>query len=312
MMELNKNIKIVDSKRKKHSKASEEYVHVIFNYPNARSWDGWVPVEYRRTGVSIPEGDKEKLYSYLNKVYEQMAPSNFPAWLKEQERFWREEKRNAKTTKEFFDSLVKGGWQCVKCTLPQNPNWARRIQDLKEFGYTIATDTNRYCPICKDNNTHLILLPIKRGSITGNGYETWSPALRKRIIKVLHSIDVYENSFSPHCLPDHKFSEIRWDQNTKQENPDTMSDDEIRQKFQLLTNQRNQQKREICRTCYQTGHRGIVFGIPFFYKGGPMWDPNIPQKGKEAEQGCIGCPWYDIERWRKELIRRLEKYAQQN
>lgn len=312
MINLNKNIKIVDPKRKKHSKASEEYIHVIFNYPGAKSWDGWVPVEYRRTGVSIPEGDTEKLYSYLNKVYEQMTPSNFPAWLIDQEKFWREEKPNATITKEFFDSLIKGGWQCVKCTLPQNPNWARRIQDLKEFGYTIATDTKRYCPICKENTTHLILLPINRGSITGNGYETWSPSLRKRIIKVLHSIDVYENTFSAHCLPDHKFSEIRWDKNTKQENPDTMSDEEIRQKFQLLTNQRNQQKREVCRTCYQTGRRGILFGIPFFYKGGPMWDSTIPQKGKDAEKGCVGCPWYDIEKWRKELLRRLEKNAQRN
>ena len=80
-----------------------------------------------------------------------------------------------------------------------------------------------------------------RGGNEGNGYETWTPALRKRIIKVLGSIDVYEDTFSPHCLPDHKFSEIRWDDETKGENPDAMADEEIRQKFQLLTNQRNQQ-----------------------------------------------------------------------
>lgn len=82
-------------------------------------------------------------------------------------------------------------------------------------------------------------------------------ALRKRIIKVLGSIDVYEDTFSPHCLPDHKFSEIRWDDETKGENPDAMADEEIRQKFQLLTNQRNQQKREVCRTCFQTGSADI-------------------------------------------------------
>ena len=23
--------------------------------------------------------------------------------------------------------------------------------------------------------------------------------------------------------------------------------------------------------------------------------------GKAAEKGCIGCPWYDIARWREEL-----------
>lgn len=302
---LNPNIKILEREFKKHSKASEAYIHVSFSYPTEKYiWDGWVPVEYRRTGVSIKTNDE--LVDYLNDVYTQMDPKNIPQWHKEQESFWAE-KKNAQTTKAFYDSLSKGGWQCVECTLPQNPNWARRIQDLKEFGYTLATDTKRYCPTCGANKTHLIMLPIKRGGIKGNGYETWSPALRKRIIRVLGGIDVYENVQSPHCLPDHKFSEIRWDENTKAENPDTMTDRQIKSKFQLMTNQRNQQKREVCRTCFQTGRRGVIFGIPFFYNGSDMWDETIPTKGKDAEKGCVGCPWYDIARWREELLKILTK-----
>ena len=219
-MELNKNIKIIDKERKIHSKASEEYLHCQFDYV-VKMWDGWVPVEYRRTGVSIKPDETDKLNKYLNLVYEQMKPEKFPSWMEKQKEFWKEKKR-AETTKSFFDSLTKGGWQCVECTLPKNPNWARRIQDLKEFGYTLATDTKRYCPICEANKTHLILLPIERGSAEGNGYETWSPALRKRIIKVLGGIDVYEGTPNAHCLPDHKFSEIRWDENIN--NPDSMTD----------------------------------------------------------------------------------------
>ena len=148
-------------------------------------------------------------------------------------------------------------------------------------------------------------MPIDRGGVGGNGYETWSPNLRKRIIKVLGSIDVYENRFNAHCLPDHKFSEIRWDENTKEENPDNMTDTEIRQKFQLLTNQRNQQKREVCRSCYQTGKRGIIFGIPFYYEGTEDWDDSIPTRGREAEAGCIGCAWYDIAEWRRQIIKKI-------
>ncbi len=303
---LSDGITIIETERKKHSKASEEYIHVEFSYQD-QTWDGWVPVEYRRTGVSIKSNDTDKLIVYLNKVYGQMNPINFQSWLKKQEKFWAEEKPNAKTTKEFFDSLIQGGWQCVECTLPKNPNWARRVQDLKEFGYTIATDTKRYCPICKANKTHLILLPIERGSVDGNGYETWSPKLRKRIIRVLGGIDVYEGTVSPHVLPDHKFSEIRWDEDTKEENPDDMTDDEIKAKFQLLTNQRNQQKREICRTCFQTGHRGEIYGIPYYYEGTNIWDATIPLKGKEAEKGCIGCPWYDIAAWKQHLQDELKK-----
>ena len=85
-----------------------------------------------------------------------------------------------------------------------------------------------------------------------------------------------------------------------------MKDDEINSDFQLLTNQRNQQKREVCRKCFQTGERGIIYGIPFFYSGSANWDTSIPVTGKKAEQGCIGCAWYDINRWRTELIKKLK------
>lgn len=303
MEKLNPNITIVETKRKKHLKASEEYLHVEFVYSDSK-WDGWIPVEYRRTGVSIKT--EEQLIAYLNKLYPQINPSQHTAWLEKQEQFWKEEKPTASTTKEFFDSLAKGGWQCVECTLPKNPNWARRIQDLKELGFTLATDTKRFCPTCNANKTHIIMLQIERGGNKGNGYETWSRSLRMRIIHVLGGVDVYECVSSQHCLPDHKFSEIRWDDGTKAENPDSMTDDEIRQKFLLMTNQRNQQKREICRTCFQTGKRGVAYGIPYFYEGTEDWDSSIPTKGKEAERGCIGCAWYDFAEWRKHLLKELE------
>jgi hypothetical protein len=50
-----------------------------------------------------------------------------------------------------------------------------------------------------------------------------------------------------------------------------------------------------------------MFGIPFFYEGSTKWDSNIPKIGKEAEKGCVGCPWYDIELWRNKLIEKLNK-----
>ena len=304
MVKLNKNIEIISKIPIVNSKASETYVSVVFTYGNNKQ-EIFVPIEYRRTGISIDFNDKNELFKHLNTVYEEMKPSNYSKWLNEQQEFWKT-KPNATTTKEFFDALSTGGWKCGNCTMPRNPNPQRRIQDLKDFGYTIATDLSRYCSKCKKNTSQRILLPIKRGGNIGNGYETWSQTLRKRIINVLNSIDVYENIISPHCLPDHKFSEIRWDDKTKAENPDTMSDDEIRSKFQLLTNQRNQQKREVCRTCFQTGKRGQIFGIPFYYKGNEYWDSKIPKTGKDAEKGCVGCPWYDIDKWRNELIKKLK------
>ncbi|MBE6364294.1 MAG: restriction endonuclease [Lentisphaerae bacterium] len=307
MTDLNKNITILSPNEKKHTKASERYVHVRFDYEKEKMhWEGWIPIEYRRTGVHIEFSNKKSLYAYLNRIYIEMNPQKYSEWEKSQNEFWNQEKNKANITKTFFDGLKDCQWKCRTCELPENPNFARRIQDLKEFGYTIATDTKRFCPKCNKNNTHLLLLPIKRYGIAGNGYETWSSKLRNKILQVLQNIDVYENRHSTNLLPDHKFPEIRWDEQTKVDNSNDMTDSEIKSKFQLLTNQRNLQKREVCRECFQSGKRGNLFGIKYYYAGEEQWNKNIPSKGKCAEQGCVGCPWYDIAAWRNSLNEKLK------
>ena len=285
-----------------HSKASEKYVDVIFDYDGNIKYETSIPVEYRRTGTSIEDADVD---DYLLKIYDEVNPKNWNKWKESQIEFW-DSKAGAGITKSFFDKLSKNfDWCCVSCVLPSNPNWARRIQDLKEFGYTIATNTRRPCLTCKKNTTQLILSPIMRGGVTG--YETWSSELRNKIITTLKAFDAYEGKFTKKegLLPDHKFPEIRWDQETKRHSIEHLTETDICRDFQLLSNRRNQQKREICRTCYQTGYRGTIYGIPFFYSGNSIWDENIPQKGKSAEAGCIGCAWYDIDKWRNELIKKI-------
>lgn len=302
----NDNITINSQELKKHSKASEKYVDITFYFPKTQEkWSGWIPVEYRRTGISLRTN--EEISIYIDSVYELMASTTKETWLDNENKFWDDEKSGAKVTRGFFDELAKGGWKCREHNLPPNPNFARRIQDLKEMGYTLATNTKRPCEVCKKNTTQLILLPISRVTLAGNGYETWTPALRKRILKVLDNYDVYEGKRNSHLLPDHKFSEIRWDSETKSENPDTMSDEEIKAKFQLLSNQRNQQKREACRACFQSNKRQFPFGIKYYSEGDENWDESIPIKGKEAEQGCIGCGWYDMEKWRQEITNKINE-----
>jgi len=285
-----------------HTKASEKYVDVLFCYESAAQYCTSIPVEYRRTGTEIADGNID---SYLAEVYDEVEPSGWQQWKLEQKAFW-DQKPGAGITRAFFDKLAEDfTWCCVSCTLPQNPNWARRIQDIKEFGYTLATDTKRYCETCKKNTTQIILVPLKRGGITG--YETWSPELRSHIVHLLESFDAFEakKTRKEGLLPDHKFPEIRWDADTKRDSLDGITDGEIRKDFQLLSNQRNQQKREACRNCFQTGKRGVVYGITFFYEGKETWDTSIPTTGKAAEKGCIGCGWYDINTWRSQLNKRL-------
>ncbi len=281
-----------------HSKASERYVDVIFAYNNGIAIETSIPVEYRRTGTDISD---EEIPSYIEKAHESIHPKNWESWRMEQKKFWST-KPGADVTFSFFKALSSNfAWHCVVCNLPSNSNFARRIQELKECGYTISTNTKRHCPSCKKNKTHLILVPLPRGGITG--YETWSPELRARIVKTLDIFDAYEaKKGKPEgLLPDHKFPEIRWDKDTMRESLEGLSETDIKRDFQLLSNQRNQQKREVCRSCYQTGHRGTIFGISYFHKGGPNWDASIPKKGKEAEKGCEGSPWYDIQEWRNKL-----------
>jgi len=287
---------------RKHSKASEMYVDVVFTYEEGKQWKGSVPIHYRRTGVFAET--EEQIKAVVEAAYKAMVPSEEGKWLSEEESFW--DASNKGVTRSFFEGLKDCRWKCVACELPKNPNWARRVQDIKELGYTLATNTKMFCSKCGRNTTHLIMLRLPRGG-SELGYETLSPVLRKRIFKTLNNFDAYENrqSSSYSLLPDHKFPEIRWDESVRQKNPDDMPVQKIQRKFQLMSNQRNQQKREVCRYCFQTGNRGTPFGISYFYEGGPMWPTKVPRIGVEAEKGCKGCGWYDLESWRKSLNEKL-------
>lgn len=281
-VELNENIIIVSNDLIVNNKASEIYIDVLIKFKNYE-WSGFVPLSYRRTGLNLNIENKNEIKEYLNSIYNYFDPKNYTKWIDEQEKFWNT-KPKATITKSFFDKLKEGGWKCGSCEMPRNSNPQRRIQDIKEFGYTIATDTKRFCEKCQRNTSQRILLPLPRFHSEGNGYETISQKLRTKIIETLKNYDSYEGKVGQHLLPDHKFSEIRWDHDTKEENNDNMSEDEIIEKFQLLSNQRNQQKREVCRTCFQTGKRGSIYGIDFFYEGSENWDEDIPKKRKSSRK----------------------------
>lgn len=302
----NKNIRLAGLRE--HSKASEKYVDVFFKYPEANFiWHGAVPYHYRRAGLFLESAGE--VAELINKAYKALQAKHRLEWVKKEKDYWNKDLAGRTTTKPFFDRLLNLRWNCVDCQLPKNRNWARRTQDIKEMGYVLATHTRMPCGNCRRNTTHIILLPLERAAATG--YETWSKKLRDRIVSVLGGVNVFEAKSTPagSLIPDHKFPEIRWDEKTRQENPESMPDEEIRKKFQLLDNQRNQQKREACRNCFQTGKRGQVYGVKFFYEGDENWPKNVPKIGRNAERGCVGCPWYDLEEWRIKLAERLEDDA---
>jgi len=293
---LDSDIKIISFRE--HGKASEKYIDIEICSNGSIVWRGSVPYYYRRTGLFIEK--ENELAEYLNGIKQYFSVENTNNFIELETKRWNNEMAGKTTTKSFFDILLNMQWNSVDNDLPNNPNWARRIQDIKEFGYTLATDTNKVGKDGSSKSTHILLLPVPKGGTTG--YEVMSSAFKKKAIKLLGSINAFEakKTTTHGLIPDHKFSEIRWDADTKEDNED-LTDKEIISKFQLLDNQRNQQKREVCRKCFQTNERGIIYGIEYFYAGSKEWDNDIPKVGKEAEKGCIGCGWYDIPTWRESL-----------
>ena len=287
------NTGIVVSELIDNNKASEKYIRVKFVQDDGFTWNTVVPYEYRRSGLQL--SSEEEIADYLQSIKHCFREEEMEKWR------INEKKRGligGDVTPLFFDVLLSFKEEIG--TFPQNNNPARRIQDIKDAGYTIAS-----VPNASGRETSRILLPIPL--VEGMGYETFNNQFKARVIRVLKGMNAFEakQTTKKGLIPDHKFSEVRWESKTKADNPMTMTDADIKNKFQLLDNQRNLQKREVCRICFQTGHRGSIYGIPFYYEGTDKWDSSIPQVGKEAERGCIGCPWYDIERWRQEIKRQL-------
>ena len=278
-----------------NTKASEYYIRTRFIQDDGFKWDTVVPYIDRRAGLNI-ETEKE-LAEYLISIKPYFAKEAMQKW-KEQE--IKRGLIGGSVTKPFFDVLLSFKEEIDN--LPANNNGARRIQDIKDAGYTIAS-----VPNARDRMTSRILLPIPLHAEMG--YETFTPQFKARVIRLLRERNAFEARVTSKkaLIPDHKFSEVRWDDATKAENSMDMTDSEIIEKFQLLDNQRNQQKREVCRKCFQEGIRGSIYGINYYYKGTDKWDESIPKVGKAAEKGCEGCPWYDIERWRRMLNEEVKK-----
>lgn len=277
-----------------NTKASDYFVKATFSFADGRSWYAVVPYVYRRSGLCLRT--EREVADYLVSIKPHFTAKAMARWKKREWAKWlmvRHEAKNPEklVTIDFFKTLLS--FREEDKNLPANPNAQRRLQDLKDQGYTIS--------IYPTGGRHWgkMLLPLPLNEATG--YETFTPQFKARVVRLLRGINAYEAKATARksLIPDHKFSEVRWDKDTRGENPMSMSDEEIIAKFQLLDNQRNLQKREICRNCYQTGERGSLYGIDFYSAGGKKWDNDIPTKGKAAEAGCKGCPWYDIEAWRK-------------
>ena len=279
------------------------YLLVTFRYPS-RTWNGCVPIKAKYQGIDIPL-NKEDVFDWVSKCYSELDPGKNTLWQDEQRRYWGE--KEAYDTQAVFDALngaeTLTKWQCRKCgPVPQaNPQAGARIKTLRQFGYYIAT-MKRVCPTCGGMQFFDLLVRLPRRAADNEKRFAISKKLQRRIKTVLPLKDVCFDFSHPaaELIIDHKFPSSRW---VKGEtiNEDSMSDDDIKMKFQLLTNQTNLQKERYCKRCVIEGKRGDFFGIQWYYEGDEKWAGT----SKADENGCVGCCWYDLEVWKEKFNKYL-------
>lgn len=281
------------------------YLGVVFKY-RAKIWNGCIPIKAKYQGINIPLYT-EDVQDWVLKCYSDLDPGKNPAWQDEQRRYW--EKRQAFDTQAVFDamngidSLTK--WQCRKCgPVPQaNPQAGARIKGLRQAGYCIAT-IKRDCPTCGKKTFFDLLVRLPRHAADNEKRSSISVSLQSKIKKILPLKDACFDSpqTAAELIVDHKFPSSRWVKG-ESVNEAIMSEEEIRHKFQLLTNQTNLQKERYCKRCVLTGKRGDFFGIKWFYAGTEDWQGS----SKADETGCIGCPWYDLVLWKEKFNQHLSE-----
>lgn len=283
-------------------KTSDVFMEVEFKY-QVKNWYGALPKFLEKQGLDLTDEEFDNL---LEENYDLLHPDNKDGWILESDAKWND--KNSATYK-VLAALYTGEWECRVCgPVPQvNPQPAARLRDLKKRGYIIGS-RRKFCGTCNQKTMHdiLVMLPsIETRFDHGNELrKPMSDILKRRIKSILGYREVCFNVVRSdvELLVDHKFPSQRWSE-PESDNPNDMSEVAIRRKFQLLSNQTNMWKSRYCDTCVKTGKRGDFMGTKWYYAGNENWEAKTPND----ENGCIGCPWYDLELWKSKLIESTQK-----
>ncbi|MFZ4680691.1 MAG: hypothetical protein ACOYLP_11040 [Flavobacterium sp.] len=277
-------------------KTSDVFMEVEFDY-GTEKWIGALPKYLEKQGLDLTI---EEFYESLESSFESLNPRNKAPWIADSDSRWSNKES---ATYKVLNALYSGKWECRVCgPVPKvNPQPSARLASLKKSGYVIGSK-RRHCTDCEQKTMHDLLImlpPIEQRFEHGNELRRpMSELLKTRIKKLLGYKEVcFDVKRSPvELIIDHKFPSQRW-KFQESDNPNNMTEPAIRAKFQLLSNQTNLWKSRHCDNCVKTGKRGNFMGIKWFYQGNENWEGDDTYD----EKGCVGCPWYDLEKWKKEL-----------
>lgn len=211
------------------------------------------------------------------------------------------------TQYQDFETMKDLKWHCTKCELKsgQAKTWQVWRQERG-----IQLDTNEqgefykkiYCSHCNAVTIHRKLKSLEILPITKQ--RSGIPSSVAKRVKQLYNFEeaVFLRKLSERELEvDHKFPQIRWAQDEFDNS--TLSDEELKNKFILLTRSNNLLKSRFCERCVKEGIRGSFPGIEFWFEGGHKWAGT----SKTDENGCKGCFWNDPYAWRDAVLQILNK-----
>lgn len=274
------------------SKTDNRFIQVLFTYSDGSVWDGCFPCYYPPMSIQF---DRAAIDEQLLIAYDHLAPTSIEESIQKTRKRWR--KSTTSETYKVFDSLLSGRWECRSCGAGKiNDQPAARIRDIKKNGFIVATQS-RTCHTCKKRQYHDILLVLDVvAAVRPEFRKPISQLVKVRIISVLGSKDSFFDSIRPinEFVIDHKFPSQRWSE--PESDNDNLTDQEIRDKFQLLTNQTNMLKSRLCDNCCKTGIRPDFLGIAWFFSGDQNW-----KDYSHPGSGCYGCPWFDLEEWKAKI-----------
>jgi len=200
-----------------------------------------------------------------------------------------------------FETLSDCEWHCSACELPSSQP-AKDIQMLRKEGFEFVQNTGQgqgdylHCEACEATTFHRKLkYPFPTGqSITRQGMPD---SFKRRVRDLYGHRDAFDGSSPSTTLEvDHRVPEIRWEE-SEDFDYGSMSDDEIRDHFQILTRSHNLLKSRKCESCVESGERPPFLGIEYYYEGDAAYDESL---------GCVGCGWYNPQEWRASLHAELD------
>lgn len=190
-----------------------------------------------------------------------------------------------------------GRWTCSLHTTGSNQP-AAIFREAKKLGYEFEETTpgrwatSMYCPVCGQETTHYKLLKLEP-TLTKQTRLGIDSKTRKRILELFDNRDAFTGaSISSTAEIDHK---VPWTRLKEDIDATVLSDEELKENFQLLTREHNLLKDRMCTVCKQKNIRPPFLEIDFWYQG-----------DKHYNGSCEGCGWFDGIEWRKALNNKIK------